>query len=55
MIASATAWARLGSLALRAGDREAARRAWERACSLQPDHPTARANLDALGRSGAAG
>ncbi len=52
--ASAVAWARLGSLALRAGDRDAARHAWERACSLQPDHPTARANLAALGRSGAA-
>ena len=51
--ASAVAWARLGSLALRAGDRDAARHAWERACSLQPDHPTARANLSALGRSGA--
>lgn len=52
--ASATAWARLGSLALRAGDVDAARQAWTRACSLQADHPTARANLDALGRSGAA-
>ncbi|HEY0777591.1 MAG TPA: tetratricopeptide repeat protein, partial [Gemmatirosa sp.] len=51
---SATAWARLGTLALRAGDRESARHAWERACSLRPDHPTARANLEALGRSGAA-
>ena len=60
-------WARLGALALRDGARPAAVEAWERACKLQPDHPTARANLDAVrrqtrpdggpavGRDGAAG
>lgn len=44
-------WARLGALALRDGARAAAADAWERACKLQPDHPTARANLDALRRA----
>jgi chemotaxis methyl-accepting protein methylase len=43
-------WARLGALALRDGARPAAVEAWERACKLQPDHPTARANLDAVRR-----
>jgi predicted TPR repeat methyltransferase len=44
-------WARLGALALRDGARAAAADAWERACKLQPDHATARANLDALRRA----
>lgn len=44
-------WVRLGALALRDGARAAAVDAWERACKLQPDHPTARANLDALRRA----
>ncbi len=52
--ASSTAWARLGSLAFRAGDTASAAHAWERACSLHPDHPTARANLAALRRTEAA-
>lgn len=45
-------WSRLGALALRDGARGAAADAWARACKLQPDHPTARANLDALRRAG---
>jgi tetratricopeptide (TPR) repeat protein len=44
-------WARLGTLALRAGEPEEAAHAWERACSLDPDHPIARANLAALRRA----
>lgn len=49
----AEAWVRLGTLALRSGDRPAAATAWERALTLQPDHPIARSNLDALLRAGA--
>jgi tetratricopeptide (TPR) repeat protein len=47
----AEVWARLGTLAFRDGARAAAVDAWERACKLDPAHPTAAANLDALRRA----
>jgi tetratricopeptide (TPR) repeat protein len=40
-----------GVLLSEAGDREAARAAWRRALDIRPDHPEARANLDATGGS----
>jgi tetratricopeptide (TPR) repeat protein len=49
----AESWVRLGTLALRRGDRPAAVNAWERALTLQPEHPIARGNLEALLRAGA--
>ncbi|GLC26471.1 hypothetical protein rosag_29840 [Roseisolibacter agri] len=49
----AETWVRLGTLALRRGDRPAAVNAWERALSLQPEHPIARGNLESLLRAGA--
>jgi tetratricopeptide (TPR) repeat protein len=45
-------WVRLGTLALRRGDRPGAVNAWERALTLQPEHPIARSNLEALQRAG---
>jgi tetratricopeptide (TPR) repeat protein len=48
----AESWVRLGTLALRGGDRAAAVNAWERALSLQPEHPIARSNLEAVLRAG---
>jgi tetratricopeptide (TPR) repeat protein len=45
-------WVRLGTLALKRGDRAGAVNAWERALSLQPEHPIARRNLEALLRAG---
>ncbi len=49
----AESWVRIGTLALRGGDRAAAVNAWERALSLQPEHPIARSNLEAVLRAGA--
>jgi tetratricopeptide (TPR) repeat protein len=49
----AESWVRLGTLALRRGDRPAAVNAWERALTLQPEHPIARGNLEALLRAAA--
>ncbi len=40
-----------GVLLSEAGEREAARTAWRRALEIRPDHPEARANLDATGGS----
>jgi Flp pilus assembly protein TadD len=42
------AWVRLGTLALRGGDREGAIAAWQRAVALEPAHAIARANLASL-------
>jgi hypothetical protein len=44
----ARAWNNLGYAHQLAGNREAARRAYRQALSLDPRHPKARANLDAL-------
>ena len=38
-----------GVLLAESGEREAARRAWRRALEIDPDHPEARANLEATG------
>ncbi|MDF1506250.1 tetratricopeptide repeat protein, partial [Roseisolibacter sp. H3M3-2] len=46
------AWVRLGTLALKRGDRAGAVNAWERALTLHPAHPIARSNLEALLRAG---
>jgi len=46
---------KMGNLALRRGDAEAARGHWEHAVRLNPGHQLARANLDALGTGGGGG